>query len=134
MMRHRLDLRMQHRVIDEALDALRARRGGNSARISNLVAADIWADVIDRLRAGSGLGERARILEAAEADFGSAERKQRTGMIGITDEGTHLRAFRRQCLHDSVAALTGGPGNQNHRAITAGFIAIWPSARTSGRD
>jgi hypothetical protein len=63
------------------------------------------------LHAGSGLRQRAGILEAAETDFGGAECKQRTGMTGITDEGTHLRAFRRQCFHDSVAALAGRPGD-----------------------
>ena len=32
MMRHRLDLRMQHRMIDEALDAMRARPAAATAR------------------------------------------------------------------------------------------------------
>jgi hypothetical protein len=41
MMRHRLDLGMQHRVMDEAPDAMRARLRSDRARISDLVVADI---------------------------------------------------------------------------------------------
>jgi hypothetical protein len=90
--------------------------------------------VIDRLHTGGGLRQCARILEAAEADLGGAERQQRTGMPGIADEGTHLRALQRQRLDHGLAAFAGGAGDQNHGAITASFIAIWPSARTGDRD
>ena len=58
-MRHRLDLRMQYRMIDEPGNALRLRRGHDGARKGDLVAADIRANVIDRPRPGRGPGERA---------------------------------------------------------------------------
>ena len=66
MVRHRFDLRVQHRVIDKAFDALRLRRRGDGTRVGNFVAADIGADVIDRLRPGGGPRQRARILKAAD--------------------------------------------------------------------
>jgi hypothetical protein len=133
MMRHRLDLRMQHRVIDEALDAMRARRNRDCARVCDLVAAHIRADVINRLRACRSLRQRPGILETAEADFGNAERQERTGMVRIADEGPHPRALRRQRSHHGLAALAGRTGDENHRTVTTCFIAIWPSARTNGR-
>ena len=83
MVRHRFDLRVQHRVIDKARDALRQRRRRDRASVSNLVAAEIRADVIDRPRSGGGLRQRAWIFEAADTDLCRAKRLERSGMFRI---------------------------------------------------
>ena len=128
MMRHRLDLRMQHRVKDKALHAVAPRCRGDGARIANLVRADVGADVIDRLRVGRGARQRTGVIETAETDLAGAKRHEHAGMVGITHQGANGSALGRQRLDRGFAGLAGGAGDQDHRNI----IAIWPSARTSG--
>ncbi len=102
VMRHRLDLRMQHRVINEALHVLRLRRVDDGAREREFVGADIRADVIDRLRSGGGERERAAILEAADADLGGAERLERVDCSVRRTSARTLAPFAGQRLDDRL--------------------------------
>src|SRR5580704_1771005 len=105
MMRHRLDLGMQHRVIDKAF---------YGARLDDLVAAHVGTDVINRLHPGCGEAERYTVGEITDRNVGGAERRQCSGVFGIAHQSAHGCGCCGQCLDDGLTGLAGGAGDQDH--------------------
>ncbi len=93
VVRHRLDLRVQHGVIDEARNAGRLRRGDHGPGVGYLVRAHVRADVIDRAGPVRRCGERGGIFEGADRNLVGALRGDRGRPVG--DDGPE-RAPRRR--------------------------------------
>jgi hypothetical protein len=123
VVRHRLDLRMQHGVIDEARNAGRLSRGDHGAGVGNLMRADIRADVIDRAGPFRGRSKRGGILEYADCDFAGALCGDLGRSIGAMNQSTRRRATRGQRRDDRHSSLSGCSGDEDHRD----FVAICQS-------
>src|SRR5216684_6419737 len=114
MMRHRLDLRMQHRVIDKSPDTMGGGGCDEGFCKWQLVRTHIGADVIDRARSANGLRPCARIIHLADLDVMNADRIQSSVMGGASHKGTNGRAARNERLEHRLARLAASAGNQDH--------------------
>src|SRR5216684_6330864 len=114
MMRHRLDLRMQHRVIDKSPDTMGGGGCDEAFCKWQLVRTHIGADVIDRAGSANGLRPCARIIHLADLDVMNADRLQGRVMRGATHKSTNGRAARDQCVEHGLACLSTRTRDQNH--------------------
>src|SRR5713226_8007207 len=114
MMRHRLDLRMQHRVIDKSPDTMGGRGCDEAFCKWQLVRAHIGADVIDRAGSANGLRPCARIIHPADLDVMNADRLQGCLMRGASHKGTNGRAARNERLKHGLARLAASASDQDH--------------------
>jgi len=114
MMRHRLDLRMQHRVIDKTPDTVGDGGGDKGSCEWQLVGAHIGADVIDRVGSAYRLRPRVRVIHLADHDVVDTDRVQGRAMRVAPHQGTNDCTTRDQRLQHGHACFSACAGDQDH--------------------
>ncbi len=129
VMRHGLDLRMQHGMIDEPRDAQTGGGGNQEPCESHFVRMDVWADVIDRVRSLNRPGDRERIVHVAYDHIADTHRRQSRIMLCTSHKSTHDRATRDERLDHGLACLAARARDKDHVHRPKG-CAILPSLQT----
>ena len=129
VMRHRLDLRVENRVVDDSLDASGERRGDDPAADADLVGMHVGADVVDRRHPVHRCGDRLPASQVALDDLVDAEPLYRAPVTRPAHEGTDRHGFRRQPGDHRQAGLAGRACDQNRLTFSCGRHGVEPGRR-----